>query len=176
MPDGQSHYATNVRKAFLRGMELVGAESQKLIVIVIPVLFVDLKREPSDSYQKLNTGLPTIFMWCSKTSMHDIPQAGRTNYPGRAVYFIGLYGIGPEVYRGITTTNQQQYQQARICFKMRPIHLRSIELLCGVPYQDVSHIIQPDCLFVQDVNLQVPVYPFKALPISTCLTESIYEM
>lgn len=37
--------AENVRQAFLRGMGLVGAESQRLIVIVIPILFVDLVKD-----------------------------------------------------------------------------------------------------------------------------------
>jgi len=40
--------AANVRKAFLRGMGLVGAESQKLIDILIPILFVDPKQRPSN--------------------------------------------------------------------------------------------------------------------------------
>jgi hypothetical protein len=40
--------ATNVRKAFLRGMGLVGAESQTLIDIIIPILFVDQEKQPSE--------------------------------------------------------------------------------------------------------------------------------
>jgi len=40
--------AANVRKAFLRGMGLVGAESQTVLDIVIGVLFVDLEKSASD--------------------------------------------------------------------------------------------------------------------------------
>jgi hypothetical protein len=144
--------AVNVRKAFLRGMGLVGAESQKLIDIIIPILFVDLEMQPSDwvvdpgrlshlmanwknkaadasaphsdpydDYAKLNAELPTILMWNqfgSKKSSHHVPQTSRSNHPGKAVYFIDLYGIGPEVYRAITTTNQQQYLQFVGCEDM----------------------------------------------------------
>ena len=141
-----------MRKAFLRGMGLVGAESQQLVDIIIPIMFVDLKMQPSDwvvdqaslshlmanwknkaadalpprsdpydDYPKLNTGLPTILMWNqfgSKKSHPDVPQALRINHPGKAVYFIDIYGIGPEVYRAITMTNQQQYLQFVGCEDM----------------------------------------------------------
>jgi hypothetical protein len=86
--------AANVRKAFLRGMGLVGAESQALADIVLPILFGTVGRNPKDwpvdeakmsqlfanwknrakdatpphsdpydTYPKLNTNLPTIFLW-----------------------------------------------------------------------------------------------------------------
>ena len=144
--------AANVRKAFIRGMGLVGAASQTLIDIVIPMLFVDLEKGPSDwivdqtrmshlmtnwknkatdatpphsdpydDYKQLNMELPTILMWSqfgSKKSEHVLPQTSQIHCPGRAVYFIDLYGIGPEIYRGITATNQQQYQQLVGCDEM----------------------------------------------------------
>ena len=31
------------------------------------------------------------------------------------VYFIDLYGIGPEVYKGVTERNKEQYQQVVGC-------------------------------------------------------------
>ncbi len=144
--------AANVRKAFLRGMGLVGAESQTLVDILIAVLFVDLKKSPSDwkveeakmshimanwknraadatpphsdpykIYPKLNTELPTILLWHqfgSKRSEVATPQAETVHHPERAVYFIDVYGIGRDVYRGITPTNQHQYQQFVGCEDM----------------------------------------------------------
>ena len=144
--------AANVRKAFLRGMGIVGAQSQKLIDILIPMLFVDPSKTPSewvveegemsqimanwknraadatpphsdpyDDYPKLNTEKPTILMWHqfgSKKNIVDLPQAERVNHPGRAVYFIDLYGIAPEVYRSVTVANAAKYQQVVGCVDM----------------------------------------------------------
>ena len=144
--------AANVRKAFLRGMGIVGAQSQKLIDILIPMLFMDLTKAPSewvveegamsqitanwknkaadatpphsdpyDAYPKLNTEKPTILMWHqfdSKKNIVDLPQAERANHPGRAVYFIDLYGIAPEVYKSITVANAVKYQQVLGCADM----------------------------------------------------------
>jgi hypothetical protein len=141
--------AANVRKAFLRGMGIVGAQSQKLIDILIPMLFVDLSKDsskwvveegamsqitanwknkaadatpphidPYDVYPKLNTEKPTILMWHqfgSKKNIVELPQAERVNHPGRAVYFIDLYGIAPEVYKSITVANAVKYQQVVGC-------------------------------------------------------------
>jgi hypothetical protein len=144
--------AANVRKAFLRGTGIVGAQSQKLIDILIPMLFVDRSKatsewvveegemsqimanwknkaadatpphsDPYDAYPKLNTKKPTILMWHqfdSKKNMVDLPQTERANHPGRAVYFIDVYGIAPEVYKGITDANAATYQQVVGCADM----------------------------------------------------------
>jgi hypothetical protein len=143
--------AANVRKAFLRGMGLVGAQSQKLVDILIPVLFVDSLKEgpsswvveegkmsqimanwknkaddatpphtdPYDTYANLNTEQPTILMWNqfgSKRSEAVLPQTETAHHPWtRSVYFIDLYGIGPEVYKGITEANREQFQQVVGC-------------------------------------------------------------
>ena len=40
--------ADNVRKAFLRGMGIVGAQNQELIDILIPMLFVDRTKPASE--------------------------------------------------------------------------------------------------------------------------------
>ena len=144
--------AANVRKAFLRGMGIVGAQSQKLIDILIPMLFVDTSRPPSEwvveegamsqimanwknkaadampphsdpynVYPMLNTEKPTILMWHqfgSKKNIVDLPQTKEVNHPGRAVYFIDVYGIAPEVYKGITDANAAKYQQVVGCADM----------------------------------------------------------
>ncbi|KAF9011504.1 hypothetical protein BDZ89DRAFT_1077772 [Hymenopellis radicata] len=144
--------AANVRKAFLRGMGIVGAQSQQLIDILIPMLFVDSSKEPSewvveegamsqimanwkneaadatpphsdpyDAYPELNTEQPTILMWHqfgSKKNIVDLPQAERLHHPGRAVYFIDVYGIAPEVYKSITVANVAKYQQVVGCADM----------------------------------------------------------
>jgi len=82
-----------VRKAFLRGMGLIGTESRPLTDIVLPILFVDGEgpedwrvdevkmsqlfanwknrakvatpphSDPYDAYPGLNTELPTILLW-----------------------------------------------------------------------------------------------------------------
>jgi hypothetical protein len=139
--------AANVRKAFLRGMGLVGAQNQPLVDILIPVLFVsNLHKDPEEwevkkgemsqimanwknraddatpphtdpysIYAGLNQDKPTILLWHqfgSKKSEAVLPQKERVHHPSKnSVYFIDLYGIGPEVYKGITAKNKWEYDQ-----------------------------------------------------------------
>jgi hypothetical protein len=141
--------AANVRKAFLRGMGLVGTQNQPLVDILIPVLFVSNRdKDPKewevtkgemsqimanwknrgddatpphtapwayDIYAGLNQDKPTILMWHqfgSKKSVAVLPERERVYHaPEKAVYFIDLYGIGPEVYKGITANNKAEYEQ-----------------------------------------------------------------
>ena len=145
--------AANVRKAFLRGMGLVGAQSQKMVDILMPVLFVSsfkddpsgwvveegkmsqimanwknkakdaapLHADPYSVYKDLNTEQPTILLWhqfSSTKSEADLRQTTTIPYHSMrkgGVYFIDLYGIGPEVYKGVTERNKEQYQQVVGC-------------------------------------------------------------
>ena len=143
-----------MRKAFLRGMGLVGAQNQNLVDILIPVLFVSsiegwpsdwvveegkmsqimancknkaddgipLHTDPYDTYANLNTEQPTILLWHqfnSKRSEVVLPQtetAHHHHHPRTSpVYFIDLYGIEAEVYKGITVTNRELYKRVVGC-------------------------------------------------------------
>ena len=80
-----------------------------------------LHTDPYSVYKDLNTEQPTILMWHqfgSERSEADLPQtATNPDHSMRkgGVYFIDLYGIGPEVYKGITESNKEQYQQVVGC-------------------------------------------------------------
>ena len=77
--------------------------------------------DPFNTYPKLNTELPTILLWHQFGSKRiDVvtPQAENVHHPGRKVYFIDLYGIGPQVYQGISSENQKEYLQFIGCEDM----------------------------------------------------------
>jgi hypothetical protein len=77
--------------------------------------------DPYDTYPGLNADLPTIFLWHqfgSERCEVVTPQAEGVSHPGRKVYFIDLYGIGSDVYRGITWESEGEYLQFIGCEDM----------------------------------------------------------
>ncbi len=103
--------------------------------------------DPYKTYPGLNKDLPTIFLWhqfSSEQSQVVTPQAERVNHPGRYVYFFDVYGIGPDVYRGVTWGNKAEYLQFIGCEDM---------------YRDVPYTFQE---YIDNVEYTKPRWSAKS--------------
>ena len=129
----------NVRKAFIRGMGLVGAASQKLIDIVIPLLFVDLEKGPSDWIVDQTRMSHLMTNWKNKAT--DAPHSDAyddyndLNMELTTILMWNQFGSKQSKYI-LPNSNISSLLLVMKFFEMHPTYSRSTSLLWSVHYQD----------------------------------------